>query len=361
MTEERSNTRRNRRHERHPTIRDVAARANVSVATVSRVFSGKDIVREETSIRVREIARTLGYVPNVAARALSVRRSHTIGILLPDIHGEFFSELLRGIDIAARGAGYHILVSGWHSDLEEMIAMTNAFRGRVDGILVMAPDISVAQFRERVAPRIPVVLLNTAAHAELDSIVVDNSGGARAVMRHLRELGHERIAFVNGPSRNLDARERRRGYRHGLQTAAPPLAPLEIPGDFTEESGYASVETILEMEPRPTAVFAANDSMAIGILAGLAEHGVSVPDEISVVGFDDILISRYVNPPLTTVRIDVGHLGRRAFALLQEAFDENGQTPLRRERVSTSLVVRQSTSPRRPGHARPAQRRTRDR
>src|SRR5947207_15226224 len=134
---------------RHPrpgvTIHDVAARAGVSVATVSRVLNGKELVREETSRHVLEAAKSLRYVPNIAARSLSIRRSHTIGIVLPDVHGEFFSEVIRGIDLAARKAGYHILVSGSHSDIAEMLAVLEAMRGRVDGLVLMAPDVTPSQ------------------------------------------------------------------------------------------------------------------------------------------------------------------------------------------------------------------------
>src|SRR5205814_2410783 len=142
------------------TIHDVAARAGVSVATVSRVLNGKALVREETTQHVLEAAKSLRYVPNVAARTLSNRRSQTIGIVLPDVHGEFFSEVIRGIDVAARRAGYHILVSGSHSDAGEMLEVVETMHGRVDGIIVMAPDVALASLREPLAADLPLVLLN---------------------------------------------------------------------------------------------------------------------------------------------------------------------------------------------------------
>ncbi len=329
-----------RSSDRHPTIRDVAAAARVSVATVSRVFNAKDVVREETVRRVREVAERLGYVPNLAARALSVRRAHTIGILLPDVHGEFFSELLRGIDIAARAAGYHILISGWHSDLDEMLAMINALRGRVDGLLLMAPDVPAKTLRQEIQPRIPVVLLNSDAHAQVDSVRVDNSGGARAVMEHLTGLGHRRIAFIDGPPENIDARERRRGYRRGLP---PGVAPVEVEGDFTEDGGYDAIGELLELEERPTAIFAANDATAIGAISALADRGIAVPREVSVVGFDDVMIARYANPTLTTVHVDTGELGRRAVSLLFDSIQADGEAGRRAERLGTSLVIRNSS------------------
>jgi len=324
------------------TIHDVAARAGVSVATVSRVLNGIAVVREETSRDVRAAAKFLRYVPNVAARSLSIRRSQTIGIVLPDVHGEFFSEVIRGIDLAARREGYHILVSGSHSDPSEMLEVVETMRGRVDGLMIMAPDVTLAPIEELRARELPVVLLNAAAGAG-DAITIDNFGGARAVMHHLHELGHTRIAFVCGPVHNADARERLRGYRHamrGLET--PALRALEFQGAFTEESGFAAGQKIAATAPRPTAVFAANDSMAVGALAAFASAGIRVPETMSVVGFDDIPIARYVAPPLTTMRVDIAELGRRAFALLLDIIINPAAHTARRERVATTLVVRGS-------------------
>jgi LacI family transcriptional regulator len=324
------------------TIHDVAARAGVSVATVSRVLNGKELVREETSRHVRAAAKSLRYVPNVAARSLSIRRSQTIGIVLPDVHGEFFSEVIRGIDLAARAQGYHILVSGSHSDAAQMLDVVDTMRGRVDGLVVMAPDVTLAPLDELRARAMPVVLLNSAT-ANGDAITIDNYGGARAMMRHLHELGHARIAFVRGPQHNADARERLRGYRYAMRgMAATSIKALECNGDFTEESGFAAGGRLAELTPRPTAVFAANDSMAVGVLASLIAAGVKVPDEMTVVGFDDIPIARYVNPPLTTIRVDIAELGKCAFALLLDAIGNPTHHAPRHDRVATTLIVRKS-------------------
>ena len=315
------------------TIRDVAARAGVSVATVSRVLNGKELVREETSAQVLEAARSLRYVPNVAARSLSIRRTQTIGIVLPEVHGEFFSEVIRGIDVAARHAGYHILVSGSHSDVGEMMEVVDAMRGRVDGLVVMAPDIAVDSLRNQ----LPLVLLNS-NDRRYDAITIDNYGGARAMMRHLAGLGHTHIAFICGPKHNADARERSRGYRQSMRGAKI----IEMRGDFTEASGYAAAREIAAMDPRPTAIFASNDSMAIGALGALSEAGLSVPGDITVVGFDDIPIARYVAPPLTTVGVDIAELGRRAFAVLLEVIAKPNARQTRRDQIGTNLVVRKS-------------------
>jgi LacI family transcriptional regulator len=324
------------------TIHDVAARAGVSVATVSRVLNGKELVREETSRQVRAAAKSLRYVPNVAARSLSIRRSQTIGIVLPDVHGEFFSGVIRGIDLAARAKGYHILVSGSHSDPEQMLEVVETMRGRVDGLVVMAPDVTLVPLDDLRTRQMPLVLLNSASGSG-DAITIDNYGGARAMMRHLHGLGHTRIAFVCGPQHNADARERLRGYRHAMRgMAATSLRALECSGDFTEESGFAAGRKIAASASRATAVFAANDSMAVGVLASLAAAGIKVPESMSVVGFDDIPIARYVNPPLTTMRVDIAELGRRAFALLLDAVSDPVAHAPRHDRVGTTLIVRGS-------------------
>ena len=343
MSREHEPPRYRRRRGAAVTIHDVAARAGVSVATVSRVLNGKELVREETSRQVLEVAKSLRYVPNVAARTLSIRRSQTIGIVLPEVHGEFFSEVIRGIDLAARGAGYHILVSGSHSDANEMIDVLDAMRGRVDGLVVMAPDVALAPLREQLAHKLPMVLLNSddERHA---TITIDNYGGARTMMRHLASLGHTRIAFIKGPEQNADARERLRGYRQVMRTIArtgASAAPLELDGDFTERAGYDAAKKIVALDPRPTAIFAANDSMAIGALAALADAGIDVPGGMSLAGFDDIPIAHYVNPPLTTIGVDIAELGRRAFAVLADAM-EKGTNTKREECIGTTLVVRKS-------------------
>jgi LacI family transcriptional regulator, galactose operon repressor len=347
------------------TIHDVAARAGVSVATVSRVLNGKGVVREATLRQVLAAAETLAYVPNVAARSLSSRKSQTLGIVLPEVHGAFFSEVIRGVDLAARRAGYHILVSGAHSDAGEMLEVLRAMRGRVDGLVVMAPDVAQATLHRSLPGDLPLVLLNSAAPGR-DAIAIDNYGGAQQMMRYLKELGHARIAFIKGPRQNADARERLRGYRdaiagrRGDRTAA---LRLEIEGDFTEEAGRAAVAQILTAAPRPTAIFAANDSMAVGALAALAEASVAVPGEMSVAGFDDIPIARYVTPPLTTIHVDIADLGRRACGLLLDAIVRPTAPQSRRDFtapegrrdfIPTTLVIRESCrGPRMPAETRP--------
>jgi LacI family transcriptional regulator len=334
------------------TIRDVAAKAGVSVATVSRVFNRKGPIREDTFERVTAIAAEMRYVPDAAARSLSTRSTSTIGVVLPDLHGEFFSEVIRGIDLAARHSGYHLIVSGSHSNSEEMRAVLRAVRGRVDGLIVMSPDLEPSAMLADFPSSFPLVLLNSRVEGR-PNITIDNSGGARAVVRHLAALGHERIAFVRGPSQNADAEQRLRGYRASVRSAGIEAdRNLEIAGNFTEESGYEAVKRILAAGPRPTAIFTANDAMAIGALGALVEAGCAVPDEIALVGFDDIPIARFLAPPLTTVNVPIADLGRRGFELLRasSANPPSAQTL----KLETTLVVRQScgAAQRPPQHER---------
>ena len=314
------------------TIRDVAARAGVSVATVSRVFNQKGPIREETVRRVMDVAGELRYIPHAGARSLSTRSTRTIGVVLPDLHGEFFSEVIRGIDLAARESGYHLLLSGSHADREEMRAVVQAVRGLVDGLIVMSPDLDASALLGELPPGIPSVLLNAKVDGR-PSITIDNAGGARDVVRHLVSLGHTRIAFIGGPAKNADAEQRRRGFRAGMKQRG--VQGQELPGDFTEISGYEAGKTIAAMRPRPTAVFAANDSMAIGALCAFRDARVRVPEQIALVGFDDIPIARFLDPPLTTVKVPIAELGRRGLQIL---VGEDGHPA----RLETSLVVRRS-------------------
>lgn len=325
---------------RSTTIRDVAARAGVSVATVSRVFNSASVVRGETADRVLEAAEALHYVPHVGARSLSTRRTNTVGVLLPDLHGEFFSEVIRGIDSAARRSGYHLLVSGSHSDWVEMSGVLGATRGRVDGIIVMSPDRDTATLQAHLPRGVPAVLLNC-PHGPGPSISIDNQGGSQAMVEHLVSLGHRRIAFIRGPERNADAWERLQGYRTAMKRADLHDASLELPGDFTEDGGYAAAVRALNLDPPPSALFAANDAMAVGALSAARDRGLTVPDELAVVGFDDIPIARFVAPPLTTVGVEIAQFGRRAFELLQELLSGEGTTA-RREIVPTGLIIRES-------------------
>lgn len=328
------------------TIREVARAAGVSVATVSRVVNATGPVKDATRRRVEDEIARLSYAPNAAARSLITNRTSTIGVVLPDIWGEYFSEVIRGIDFSARQAGYHVLVSSSHSDAAETRDVLRAMHGRVDGVVVMTPNVPPRDLRAHLPQGLPAVFLNAspAAGAGHPAVAVDNRGAARAMVAHLLALGHRRIALVNGPASNSDAAERRRGCGDALRGAGIPAdAVVELAGDFNEESGVVAGETIARLSPRPTAVFAANDSMAIGVLLALRRAGVRVPGEVVVAGFDDIPVARFASPPLSTVRHDLRNLGERALARLLAEISGEGPSHVAREVLPFRLVLREST------------------
>ncbi|MEO5617856.1 MAG: LacI family DNA-binding transcriptional regulator [Candidatus Eisenbacteria bacterium] len=327
------------------TIRDVAREAGVSIATISRLFNGSARVSDDTSKRVREVAERLGYWPNGAARSLITRRTHALGVLLPDLYGEFFSEVIRGIDLEARREGYHLVVSSSHSDAGELFAALQTMRGRIDGLIAMAPDLESPGPLEASATRFPTVLVNPGFESELCSCVAaDNAGGARDMVRHLASLGHREIAFIAGPESNRDALLRLQGFRAARrELGLEPDARLEVRGKFTESSGYEAARQLLARVPRASAIFAANDCMAVGAMSALREAGLRVPDDMAVTGFDDIASSSYLTPRLTTVRVEASRLGQRAVQLLLAAMPGPTSGPPRHEILPASLVVRESS------------------
>lgn len=322
------------------TIRDVARAAGVSVATVSRALNGVDKVLPETRQRILEIAKELRFTPSGAARSLITRKTETIGALLPDLHGEYFSEFIRGIDQAARARGLHLLVSSSHDDADEAAAALRAMNGRVDGLLVMSPHADADFLSRNLPSTLPVVMVNT--HVDLPghtAFVVDNFGGARTMTRHLAAAGRKRIAFIGGPEGNHESQERLRGYRAGLN---PNAREFVFQGDFTEESGWSAGRRIAQSKPRPDAVFAANDMMAIGCLAALREAGLRVPEDVALAGFDDIPIARYVAPSLTTIRVPIAALGTAALDALVSAIDSPKSHTILTSVLPVELVVRNS-------------------
>jgi LacI family transcriptional regulator len=324
-------------------IQDVADAARVSIATVSRALNGIGNVTEETRRKVTDAAARLGYIPHGGARSLSMRQTNCIGAVLPDLHGEFFSELIRGIDRVARSHGLHLLLSCSHSDVDELAAALRAMQGRVDGLLVMSPHVDAEVLSGNIPRSTPTVLMNTRHDGErYPSLNVDNYGGARAMIEHLVGGGHRRIALVTGPEDNFDSAERLRGAVDALKDFLPHENPQILRGDFSEQSGYRAGRLLLSMARRPDAIFAANDMMALGCVFALNEGGVAVPGEIAVAGFDDIPIARCVTPPLTTVRVRISELGELAFERLLLGIAESGRDKVSSQILATEVIVRSS-------------------
>ncbi len=330
------------------TIKDVARQANVSVATVSRALNGHENVADAVRTRVLAVARELRYSPHHAARSLSSRRTNTVGVILPDLYGEFFSELMRGIDQVARDHGQHLLVSSYHGNRQEQGEALGAMRGRVDGLLVMSPYAADASsLADHLGRAQPAVLINSSLpELETPSLTVDNRTGAAEMVRHLAATGRRRIAYIDGPPDNFDARDRMRGYEQGLADAVPGAAPWVVQGDFSEASGYRAAQVLLGADRRPDAVFAANDMMALGFMFACQQAGVHVPGQIAVAGFDDIPLARYTHPSLTTMRVDIAGLGAQAMRMLLSQLSGEARDAPASESMSIHLIARESTRPR---------------
>ena len=322
------------------TIRDVARRAQMSVATVSRALNGFENVSEQARERIAAAVAELGYVPHAGARSLSLARNNAIGVVLPDLHGEFFSEIVRGMDREASRRGYLLLLSTLHAGGEQATNAMRAMRGRVDGLIVMAPHLGADELSAALPKGLPSILINTRAGAgQHPSIHLDNAAGVRAVVEHLASLGRKRLVHIAGPADNIDAQEREAAFREAV--AAHGLEGRIVGGDFEMESGEAAIRRLLAEAIEFDAVFAANDNMAIGTLEALRAAGKRVPEEVAVVGFDDIPLARHMG--ITTVRVRIAELGERALQRLVDGFskDQGGD-----ELHAPELVIRSTTDPR---------------
>ena len=324
------------------TLEMVAERAGVSPSTVSRILNGTAEVSPEKRAAVDEAIATLGFVPNPVARGLAGGRTFSIGVLTQAIDSPFYGAALRGIEVALGAAGYSPLFSSGHWQADEESRCIDALRSRrVDGLIVLTGRLSDTALRS-VARSLPVVVTGRRLKApNLVSLDFDHREGARQATQHLIALGHRRIAFIGGVPEHPDAVEREQGYREALEAAGLRADPALIAaGAFTEHSGVEAIERLLQRRTRFTAVFAANDQMALGAALGLYRSGKRVPDDVSLVGFDDVAGSMYAVPPLTTVHNpiqEIGELAARAMLALL-----GGERP-RVEVPAPRLIVREST------------------
>jgi len=321
------------------TIRDVARRAQVSVASVSRALNNFANVSEHTRARVADAVKELGYVPHAGARSLSLARTNAIGVVLPDLHGEFFSEIVRGMDKEANSRGYLLLLSNMHAGTTQSANALKALRGRVDGMIVMAPHLSETELGAALPGGTPAILVNTPSDGH-NGIRLDNAAGARAVAKHFLERGRKRIVHIAGAEGNIDARERAESFRKALTGKDVKLEVVQ--GDFSEESGEAAIRSLIGSGASFDAVFAANDMMASGALQALREAGFAVPRDVAVAGFDDIPLARHIG--LTTVRVRIAELGERAIGRLVDVL-EGGDQAASQELHEPELIIRTTTLP----------------
>jgi LacI family transcriptional regulator len=329
------------------TIADVAARAGVSTATVSRVLAGVGQARAETRARVLDAARELDYRPSEVARSLKRRSTQTLGLIITDIENPYFPQLVRSVEDAARASGFTVLLCNAADDPErEASYLELLVDRRVDGLIIAASSLGVRHAEWLSAPPIPVVLVNTAApDVGLPAIMSDNELGGRLAAEHLLGLGHRRFGYLMPPPRNVDAVPRIAGVRAALADARlPPVALTIADGEPQVGGGERATHRLLDRAPDVTAVLAYNDLMAIGALRALDGRGRRVPADASVVGFDDVTLSAYVDPPLTTITQRTEEMGRWAVARLVGEDDANGNgSP--QVRLPVDLTIRASSGP----------------
>lgn len=329
-----------------PTIRDVARAANVGQATVSRVLNSSGYVKPETRERVLQAAKELGFTPNQVARSLVRKRTATVGLVIPDITNPFFPAVTRGVEDAASEAGFTVFLCNTDNDPVMEAQDVKKLRERmVDGLIFVGTTDRHDLVETLITEGVPVVITDRQlVDLDVDTVLVDNALGALAACRHLVELGHTRIAHAAGHSLTRTGRDRCAGYRMALEEAGLPYdEALVASGDFTLQSGYRVAQILLGRSPRPTAIFAANDLMAMGVLRAVFEAGLSVPDDLSVVGFDDIQLAGLVKPGLTTVRQPAYEMGRTAMNMLLERITGSAMDGGRNHTFQPELVLRGTT------------------
>jgi LacI family transcriptional regulator len=324
-------------------INVVAKKAGVSIATVSRAFNEQGLVKEETLSRIIKIARDLNYKPSPIARGLSTQTTDTIGVILPDLVGEFFMDIIHGIDEEAYKSNRYVMVSSSHSQ-RNMVEMLIEFMasGRVDGVILMAPQMhkEIDEFLKK--SKRPIVLINSCS--DLTNVVnfqIDNYGGAFNCVKHLVGHGYEKIAIIKGPFANCDAQERYLGFRDALEKNNLTInKQFEVNGDFQIKSGYTAFLELMNQNKKPDAIFISNDMMAIGAYEAAKALNIKIPQDIAIVGFDDIYLSKLLNPRLTTMHVPISDLGAKAVNyLLKMISDKVNPKQAYKEVLPTKLVI----------------------
>jgi LacI family transcriptional regulator len=331
------------------TLRDVADVARVSIATVSRVLTGARQSRPATKERVLAAAAQLDYRPSAPARALKLQQTNTLGLLITDIENPFFPEIVRAVEDAAHQRGYAVLLCNATDDPSRELAYINLLlERRVDGIIVAASRVPARHAALFARAAVPVVLVNSEApRSGLPSIASDNRGGGRLATEHLLSLGHRHIGHISAPQANAAAALRLGGVRAAIRSAGMRAEALAVAeGDARVAGGERATRELLERAPQTTAIVCYNDLTAIGALRALRAVGCSVPGDFSVVGFDDIDLAKWTDPPLTTIAQQKGEMGRWAVAMLADGAS-NGRHPAPTRRLATNLVLRGSTAARR--------------
>jgi len=330
-----------------PTIQDVAKKAGVAPMTVSRVINQSGYVSAEVRARVLAVVEELGYMPNTLARSLRIRRTHTLALILTDITNPFFTTLARGVEDAASKAGYTVLFGNTdESEEKEKHYLETILQKRVDGILLVPAGGSALSVERILQHRTPLVLLDRHVTGEaVDVVRSDSEDGAYRLTRLLLDLGHRQISLLNGPPSVSTAADRAAGFCRAMRESGV-IAPEVHYGVFTQDSGYAMSHQALIQQPRPTALIAANNFLAIGALKAIRDAGLEVPDEIAMVAFDDLPAAMVVDPFLTAAVQPAYEMGCRAAELLLRRLEGSETGPAQEILLPVELVVRDSSGPR---------------
>lgn len=338
---------------RRPTIADVARAAEVSKSTVSRVLNDKtEYVRDETRERVLRAVDELGYRPSAVARSLVSKHTNTVSLLISDVSNPFYPEVILGVEDVALANDYHVFLCNTSYDLERGMAFVRSLVDKqVDGAMLMSSSMSDELVLELARHQIPTVVLDwqlCVVEGVVGTIAVDFEAGIHAAAEHLVALGHRRFAHVSGPLHLRTARVRRDTFLDGLaRCGVDPHQVRIIEGNLHIDGGRRALAQLVSAPEQPTAVFAANDLTALGIVWAAREHGVHVPEDLSVIGLDDIRLAEQITPSLTTVALPRHEIGSMAMRMLLELIPlslEPQSEPVRHDVVHTHLVVRQSTA-----------------
>jgi LacI family transcriptional regulator len=337
--------RRSQPKEKRPDIREVAAAAGVSLATVSRVLNNIVTVDEKLRKRVLVAAEKLKYVPNRQASSLVSGRSRLFGVIISEITNPFFPELIQGFETRAVEIGYEALIGSTNYDLKSMeLCVQRMLARNVDGVAVMTFGIETPLLERFAAQKIPMVFIDEAPAGHLTAAIkVDYLHGIQQAVQHLAVLGHRRIGFISGPNDLRSAQSRLDAFRRSMLSLGIRVpAEMIVGGDHTIESGQRGFQSFQQLKSPPSAIFCSNDMTAIGVMHAAFDAGLRIPRDLSVVGFDDISLSRHLLPPLSTVRMSCQEIGARAVNCLYALVDGESRG-LTDAPILTSLVVRQST------------------
>lgn len=334
------------------TIKDIARHANVSHSTVSRALHGNSLISDKTAERIRQAAHELGYRPSAAARSLKTRRSQALGVIVSSIDDPFFGEVLQGIEEVAQNKGYSLFMAASQRDPEREQAIVQAMsEHRVDGVIICSASFKPEQNRQFKEFGVPIVVVNNQAAEDYRySIYHDDVDGSRQITRHLIDLGHQHIAYLGNSSSGRTNLDRLSGFEMEMGLAEIPIPDgyiYEIPGGGPQD-GLLGVEHFLNLQMQPTALICFNDMMAIGVLKGLHQAGLRVPEDISLTGFDNIVFSNFTPPALTTFDQPKKFIGAEAarlvLELLSETADINDSNQPKVLKLRGKLLVRSTTA-----------------